>query len=123
MPTYKSSPYKTPLQTYLFRGTAVDNAGIANITGGVSRVYCVSVHNGDGARRYVSFLDSRAVGANNQSILIPVDANAEMTVFMDVGVLFSTAVTLTSSTGKNGTTGAPTAVAVNVMSAEGTSGT
>lgn len=122
MPTYKTSPYKTPLQTYLFRGTAVDNAGVANITGGVSRVYCISVHNGDGAVRYVSLLDSRAVGASNQSILFPVDANEDMTVFIDVGVMFGTAVTLTSSTNPDGTTGAPTAVNVNVMSAEATSG-
>ena len=113
--SYKTSPFSTDLITNLTRATDVVAAGAADITGTSGEVHAIHLINGDGATRYLSMLDSRTVTAGSADIIIPMDANANMTVFIDNGASFSTAISIAASTARAGT-GDPTDVDMYIMS-------
>ena len=115
MATYKTSPFTTDLLTNLTRADNIVAAGAEDITGAAGAVHAIHIINGDGAVRFFNMFDSRTVTAGSASIIIPVDANGNMTVYIDDGVAFGTAISISGSTDRGGT-GDPTNLDANIMS-------
>ena len=88
MPTYTTSQQNAELQTYIFKAANIDVAGKSDLIGVAKSVYVLQVSNGDGSVRYVSMFDALTLSSANAVILFPVDANTDMTVYIDVGVAF-----------------------------------
>ena len=114
MATYKTSPFTTDLLTNLTRADNIVAAGAADITGAAGAVHAIHIINGDGAARYVNFFDSATVTPGSADIIIPVDANGNIAVYIDDGVAFGTAVSVSASTARDGT-GDPTNLDLNIM--------
>ncbi len=115
MATYKTSPFTTDLLTKLTRATDVVAAGAADVTGSSGAVHVIHILTADAATRYVSLFDSNTVTAGSADVLIPLDASGNMTVFIDEGVAFGTAVSVSASTSRDGT-GDPSKVDLYIMS-------
>ena len=115
MATYKTSPFTTDLLTNLTRADNIVAAGAADITGAAGAVHAIHIINGEASIRYMNLFDSRTVTAGSADIIIPLDANANMTVFIDEGVAFGTAISISASTSRAGT-GDPSNLDANIMS-------
>ena len=103
MPTYTSSPFKTSLQSYLFKGLDVDTTGISDAIGTPASVYTLHISNGDGATRYVALSDTAAMTWGEQDCLIRIQATTDMTIYIDKGIPFDTAISLAASQANDGT--------------------
>lgn len=107
MPTYTSSPFSTNLQSYLFKGLDVDVIGHTDCIGTPASVYVIHISNGDAANRYLGLWDSASLGWGGQDCLIRVQASTEMTIYIDKGIPFDTAITI-GATRNNDGVGDPT---------------
>ena len=103
--SYKSSPFTTKLQSFLFRGTELGTTGIANAIGTTGSLYAAHIVNNDAGVRHVSFWDAAAPAASTADVLLRLTASSNITVYIDRGVPFSTAITLTASADATGVTG------------------
>ena len=115
MATYKTSPFTTDLLTKLTRADNIVAVGAADITGSPGAVHAIHIINGEASIRYMNLFDSRTVTAGSADIIIPLDANANMTVYIDNGVQFGTAISISASTSRAGT-GDPSNLDANIMS-------
>ena len=112
---YKTSPFTTDLITNLTRATDILAAGATDITGSPGAVHAIHVTNGEGSIRYINLFDSGTITAGSADIIIPLDANADMTIFIDDGIAFGTAISVSASTARDNT-GNPSDVDANIMS-------
>tara|TARA_R100000808_G_scaffold23460_1_gene52092 strand:- start:4670 stop:5032 length:363 start_codon:yes stop_codon:yes gene_type:complete len=117
MPTYTSSPFRTDLQSYLFKGLDVDNVGSRNCIGAPASIYTLHISNGDAGDRYVAFwdvFDGATPTWDTQECLIRIQASTDMTIYIDKGIPFDTEISIAASQANDGT-GSPTDLDVDIF--------
>ncbi len=105
MPTYKISPFVTGLQNYLFQAQDIDPSGKINISGAPGSVYTAHFDNASsgGATNYYLFWDGTEPTASAADIVIPIKHTEKVTMWVDKGITFSTAVTVSAASAATGT--------------------
>lgn len=115
MPAYSVSPFAIPgLQSYIFKGSAVDQLGKINITGTTGSVYTMHI-TGGGATNHVLLWDGVEATDEEADIVIPIVASEDLVVYIDKGITFLTAVTLAVSLVPEGGTAPNGTVNVNMF--------
>lgn len=117
---YITSPFTTDLLTNFTKADNIVAAGAADITGAAGAVHAMHIINSDGAVRYMNLFDSRTITPGSADIIIPIPAGSNMLVFIDEGVAFGTAISISASTARDNT-GDPSNLDANIMSHDGAS--
>tara|TARA_R100000655_G_scaffold95285_1_gene137172 strand:- start:2619 stop:2978 length:360 start_codon:yes stop_codon:yes gene_type:complete len=101
---YKVSPFDTPaLQSYIVRGTEVDEDGKVNAIGTSGTVNAIHISAGAGSN-YILIWDGVAATDQVADIVIPTDNSDDLTVYIDKGIVCSTAITFAASSVPQGGT-------------------
>ena len=103
---YKVSPFDTPaLQSYIVRGTEVDEDGKINAIGTSGTVNAIHISAGAGSN-YILIWDGVAATDGAADIIIPTDNSDDLTVYIDKGIVCSTAIKFAASSAPQGGTAA-----------------
>jgi len=104
MATYKVSPFVTGLQNYLFTAQDIDTTAKINLTGTSGSLYTAKLDNtsSGGATNYYLFWDSTEATASSADVVIPVKHTESVVMWVDKGITFSTAVTVSASSAATG---------------------
>jgi len=117
MPTYKVSPFATPLQAYLFTGAATDEVGQIDITGTTGSVYTIRLDatSSGGVENFLLMWDGTEATTSEAEIVIPVADTKEMVIWVDKGITHSTAITIAVSSAAAGGSAPSGTVNVNLF--------
>ena len=118
MPTYKTSPFNTDLQSAIVVADDIDNAGNFDCTGEPGAMFALHLKEGDGQITYLNIYDNGnpVLGTTEPDWIFPVSANADFAVYIDSGIAFSSALSLIASVSAGGAAGAsPTNLDVRVF--------
>jgi hypothetical protein len=98
MPTYKVSPFDSPsLQSFIFTGAGMTHNAKVNAIGTSGTVNAIRKSGGSGAN-YILIWDGVTATTEEADIVIPVTGtSADMAIYIDKGILCSTAITLAVS--------------------------
>ena len=116
MATYRVSPFSSPgLQSYIVKGSAVDEVGKINATGTSGSVNAIHKTGGTGAN-YILIWDGVEVTDEEADVVIPVTGtDTDTVVYIDKGITCSTAITFSVSSVPEGGTAPNAPVDVNLF--------
>ena len=108
MPTYKTSPYNTALQSKLVIADDIDTTGVHDATGAPGAIFAVDIRNGAATTEWLNIYDNGnpVIGTTEPELIFPVGSTTGYVVYIDTGIAFASALSMTASNAPGGGSGA-----------------